>query len=338
MKILVTGIAGFIGYHTAKRFVSMGHQVTGLDCINDYYDTRLKIDRLASLGFLPKDICEEKMINSHEYDQLSFIDLNIENKAALLKLFEKTGFDVVIHLAAQAGVRYSLINPDAYIKSNISGFLNILETCRQYPIRHLLYASSSSVYGLNKKVPFNPDDNVDHPISLYAATKKSNELMAYTYQHLFNIPVSGLRFFTVYGAWGRPDMAYYSFTKNILEEKEISVFNQGNLMRDFTYIDDVTQGIAQLMEKAIKEPDRFKYNIYNLGNNKPVRLIDFISTLEKLLGKEARKKFMPMQPGDVLMTYADISSAQKDFGYHPTTNLGEGLREFVSWYRSYYLV
>ncbi|HEY4936236.1 MAG TPA: NAD-dependent epimerase/dehydratase family protein, partial [Puia sp.] len=271
MKILVTGIAGFIGFHTAKRLASMGHQVTGLDCINDYYDTQLKIDRLTALGFVPKEISVEKLIKSRGNDQLSFIDLNIENKTAILELFEKTGFDVVIHLAAQAGVRYSLINPDAYIKSNISGFLNILEACRQYPVRHLLFASSSSVYGMNKKVPFNPNDNVDHPISLYAATKKSNELMAYTYQHLFNIPVSGLRFFTVYGPWGRPDMAYYSFTKNILEEKEISVFNQGNLMRDFTYIDDVTLGITQLMEKALAEPDRFKYNIYNLGNNKPVK-------------------------------------------------------------------
>jgi UDP-glucuronate 4-epimerase len=337
MKILVTGAAGFIGFHTAKRLTVMGHYVTGLDCINDYYDTRLKLDRLKALGFVTEEIKEEKVIQSNENDRLSFVDLNIENKMPVAELFQKSGFDVVIHLAAQAGVRYSLVNPDAYIKSNIAGFLNILEACRHFPVKHLLFASSSSVYGMNIKVPFHPDDNVDHPISLYAATKKSNELMAYTYQHLFNIPVSGLRFFTVYGAWGRPDMAYFSFTKNILEGKEISVFNQGELMRDFTYIDDVTLGITQLMEKAIAEPQKFKYNIYNLGNHQPVKLIDFISTLEKLLGKDARKKFLPMQPGDVLMTYADITSAQNDFGYHPTTNLAEGLLEFVRWYRSYYL-
>ncbi len=312
----------------------MGHTVTGLDNINDYYDNQLKLDRLKELGFMPEP--NQHIVKSEKFGQLAFTSQDIEDKEGLFRIFEAGSFDVIIHLAAQAGVRYSLINPDAYIKSNIGGYLNVLEACRKYPVKHLIFASSSSVYGMNQKVPFSPDDNVDHPVSLYAATKKSNELMSYTYHHLFKVPVTGLRFFTVYGAWGRPDMAYFSFTKNIIEQKEIAVFNNGDLMRDFTYIDDVTKGITQLMEKALADPGKFTYNIYNLGNNKPVKLIEFINILENLLDKKANKKFLPMQPGDVLTTYADISSAQKDFGYHPSTSLKDGLAEFVKWYKTYY--
>ncbi|MEJ7735788.1 MAG: NAD-dependent epimerase/dehydratase family protein [Chitinophagaceae bacterium] len=336
MKILVTGAAGFIGFHVVKQLVADGHEVTGIDNINDYYSTDLKYDRLKQLGIYKALMPSNKLLSSTRFQNLSFANVSLENKAEVTDIFKTGDFNIIMHLAAQAGVRYSLQNPDAYIKSNIEGFLHILEGCRTYPVKHLIYASSSSVYGMNQKVPFAPADNVDFPVSLYAATKKCNELMAYTYHHLFGIHVTGLRFFTVYGPWGRPDMAYFSFTKNILEEKEIQVFNNGNLMRDFTYIDDIVNGITRLMEKVISDPAKFSYNIYNLGNNKPVKLIDFIKILEDLLGKEAHKRFVDMQPGDVLTTYADITASERDFGYAPETNISEGLARFVSWYTSYY--
>lgn len=336
MKILVTGAAGFIGFHVVKKLVSDGHEVTGIDNINDYYSTGLKYDRLGQLGINKGSISTNKTIVSTRFENLLFALVSLEDKAEVMDLFKTGRFTVVIHLAAQAGVRYSLQNPDAYIKSNIEGFLHILESCRLYPVKHLIYASSSSVYGMNTKIPFSPDDNVDFPVSLYAATKKSNELMAYTYHHLFGINVTGLRFFTVYGPWGRPDMAYFSFTKNILEQKEIQVYNNGNLMRDFTYIDDIVDGMSRLLKKVIEDPEKFAYNIYNLGNNKPVKLIDFINILEDLLGKQAGKQFVDMQPGDVLSTYADITASQRDFGYSPGTEISEGLARFVSWYKTYY--
>jgi len=336
MKILVTGAAGFIGFHTTSRLAISEHEITALDNINSYYDTSLKFDRLSLLG-LPKDaIRPATPLTSDRYPNLRFIQLGLEDKKGLLDLFQTSSFDIVINLAAQAGVRYSLQDPDAYIASNISGFFNILEACRAFPVTRLIYASSSSVYGLNEKIPFSPEDKTDRPISLYAATKKSNELMAHTYRHLFNIPVSGLRFFTVYGPWGRPDMAYYSFTKNILAGKEIQVYNHGDQMRDFTFIDDIVEGILRLMDNAINHPGRLQHPVYNLGNNQPVKLIEFIEILESLLHKQAVKKFVPGQPGDVTVTYADISASQNDFDYQPSTGIKDGLARFTEWFLSYY--
>ena len=337
MRVLITGAAGFIGFHTVKKLLAKGNiDILALDNINDYYDKQLKFDRLKELGI--ETVTENELLTSNRYPSLQFIQLSLAEQDKLKELFRQHSFDYIISLGAQAGVRYSIENPESYISSNITGFFNILECCRQYPVKHLIYASSSSVYGLSKKSTFETDDPTDHPISLYAATKKSNELMAYTYHHLFKIPVTGLRFFTVYGPWGRPDMAYFSFTKNILEGKEINIFNNGDLMRDFTYIDDIVNGITKLLDAVRDTPEKFGYNIYNLGNNQPVKLMDFIVTLENLLNKEAVKKFLPMQPGDVLSTYADISTSTRDFNYTPSITIKDGLAKFIDWYKIYYKV
>ena len=320
MSILVTGAAGFIGYHLSKRLLAENDHVIGIDNMNDYYDVQLKKDRLAIL---------------ENDSNFVFLEMDLANKDRLNQLFEDQSISIVINLAAQAGVRYSIENPHAYVHSNIVGFINILEACRHYNVEHLIYASSSSVYGANTRIPFSTKDTVDHPVSIYAATKKSNELMAYTYSHLFQIPTTGLRFFTVYGPWGRPDMAYYSFTRNIINEIPINVFNNGDLSRDFTYIDDIIEGIIRLLDKppAALSPSLPPYVIYNIGNNTPVNIMDFIQVLEKLIGKKATVEFLPMQPGDVKETYADISDLQKDIGYRPATPIERGLSKFVEWYK-----
>ncbi|MDF2856794.1 MAG: capsular biosynthesis protein CpsI [Neobacillus sp.] len=321
MSILVTGAAGFIGFHLTKRLLAENYHVIGIDNMNDYYDVQLKKDRLAIL---------ENDFN------FTFFEIDIANMDRLNQLFTEHSIRIVINLAAQAGVRYSIINPHAYVHSNIAGFMNILEACRHFQVDHFIYASSSSVYGANTSIPFSTSDTVDHPVSIYAATKKSNELMAYTYSHLYQIPTTGLRFFTVYGPWGRPDMAYYSFTRNIIKEKPIKVFNNGDLSRDFTYIDDIIEGIIRLLEKppVVLNPSAPPpYVIYNLGNNTPVKIMDFIQILENLIGKKAKVAYLPMQPGDVKETYADISDLQNDIGYRPSTPIENGLSDFVEWFK-----
>ncbi len=335
MEILVTGAAGFIGFHLTNRLLCDGYNVIGVDNLNEYYDVGLKKDRLAILK---------------ENDRFSFIEVGLEDRERLKEVFSKNSIHTVINLAAQAGVRYSLKNPHAYIDSNVVGFTNILEACRNFDIKHLIYASSSSVYGANKKMPFSVEDSVDHPVSLYAATKKANELLAHTYSHLYNLPTTGLRFFTVYGPWGRPDMAYFSFTKNIVEGKPIKVFNDGKMKRDFTYIDDIVEGIVRLLHKipeANPSWDRLNpqpstsyapYKVYNIGNNQPVELMNFIGTLEELIGKKAEIEFLPMQPGDVEATFADIDALKQDIGFNPSTLISSGLADFVSWYKKYYCV
>ncbi|WP_298324785.1 NAD-dependent epimerase [uncultured Dokdonia sp.] len=334
MKILVTGAAGFIGYHLCKRLLSEGHAVVGLDNINDYYDPQLKFDRLKELGVVKEQAEKWNTLSASTVeDNFSFIRLNLQDRAALPKLFSSNSFDQVCNLAAQAGVRYSIENPEVYVDTNIVGFLNILECCRDYKVSKLVYASSSSVYGNSKEVPFTEKQPVDEPISIYAATKKSNELMAHTYSHLFNIETVGLRFFTVYGPWGRPDMAMFLFTDAILNNKPIKVFNEGNLSRDFTYISDIIDGVMTVISSASQS----KNPIYNIGNSKPVRLLDFISALESELGLTATKQMMPMQDGDVHRTWADVSSLQKDFGYEPSVSVAEGIAAFVTWYKSYYV-
>lgn len=333
MKILVTGAAGFIGYHLCEKLVSLGHEVTGLDNINDYYDLNLKYARLKELGIEEKPVWNI-ISKSHIHSNFRFVKMNLEDTENLPKLFEEQKFEIVCNLAAQAGVRYSLENPMAYVDSNIVGFVNLLECVRNYKVRKLVYASSSSVYGLNEKIPFSVKDKVDHPISLYAATKKSNELMAYTYSHLFNIETIGLRFFTVYGPWGRPDMAMFLFTDAILKNKPIKVFNKGKLSRDFTYIDDIVEGVtATIITEKKNKP---MYSLYNIGNSKPVKLLDFISEIEKCTGLTAKKEILPMQPGDVEQTWADVQSLQEDFGYKPDTSIEKGVGEFVRWYKGYY--
>lgn len=333
MKVFVTGAAGFIGFHLSLLLLDKGYEVTGIDNLNDYYDVKLKEDRLSILN---------------KKKGFKFYRIDLKDKPSLDDVFKKLRFDYVINLAAQAGVRYSIENPYAYVDSNLIGFMNVLEACRHYPVKHLLYASSSSVYGGNKVAPFSTGHNVDHPVSLYAATKKSNELMAHTYSHLYGIPTTGLRFFTVYGPWGRPDMAYFSFTKNIIEGNPIKVFNHGRMERDFTYIDDIVEGVAKLIDRipaANKEWDEREddistsfapYKIYNIGNNQPVQLMKFINVLEKKIGKEAKKIYMDMQPGDVLRTYADVSDLERDIGFRPSTSIEEGLGKFVEWYKEYY--
>ena len=343
MKILVTGTAGFIGYHLAKKLLQRGDEVVGLDNINDYYDVNLKYARLAELGIDGTDALASAntLIQSTTYPKHKFIKANLEDNQTINKLFETEKFDAVCNLAAQAGVRYSIENPHAYIQSNVVGFMNILEACRNYGVKNLAYASSSSVYGLNKSQPFKTTDMTDSPISLYAATKKSNELMAHTYSHLYGIQTTGLRFFTVYGPWGRPDMAPMLFASAITEDRAIKVFNHGNMSRDFTYIDDIVDGVikvidAQLNNLKLKIKNSTLHKVYNIGNNSPVQLLDFIKTLEKAIGKEATKNFMDMQDGDVVSTYADVSDLINDFGYKPDTSLEVGIERFVKWYREFY--
>lgn len=337
MKILVTGTAGFIGFHVTRTLLSKGHQVVGIDNINQYYDIELKFARLQELG-IPKDKASHINIGCTgelHGEQFQFIRMDIADRESLPKIFEIEKFDKVCHLAAQAGVRYSLENPQVYIDSNVVGYANLLECCRHHSIQHFIYASSSSVYGLNKKIPFHEDDQVDHPISLYAATKKSNELMAHTYSHLYKLPTTGLRFFTVYGPWGRPDMALFLFTEAIVKGKPIKVFNNGEMERDFTHINDITAGIISVVEK--KWPDQTKlYKIYNIGNNRSVKLLDFIREIEKNLGRKAIKKMLPIQPGDVQKTWANIDRLIQDYNYQPTTNIADGVKSFTDWYCNFY--
>ena len=316
--ILVTGAAGFIGMHCSAKLLAQGHTVVGIDNLNDYYDPRLKQARLAQLTPHPG---------------FRFVETDIANHEALEKLFAEVRPDRVLHLAAQAGVRYSLKNPHAYVQSNLVGFVNMLEGCRHHGVQHLVYASSSSVYGANTKVPFAVGDSVDHPVSLYAATKKSNELMAYSYSHLYGLATTGLRFFTVYGPWGRPDMSPWLFTSAILEGRTIDVFNHGKMQRDFTYIDDIVEGTLRVLDRAPSGAP--PYQLYNIGNHQPVELMDFIGTLERVLGREAKKNFLPMQPGDVPVTYADTDDLRRDVGFAPSTPLSQGLQHWADWYRSY---
>lgn len=341
MKILVTGAAGFIGFHVSKILLEKGCQVVGLDNINDYYDINLKYSRLQELG-VNKDAAAvfDKVVTSDSNSAFKFVRMNLENREELPKLFKSEGIDIVCNLAAQAGVRYSLENPESYVDSNLVGFLNILECCRNYDIKHLVYASSSSVYGLNKKIPFSTDDSVDNPISLYAATKKSNELMAHTYSHLFKFPTTGLRFFTVYGPWGRPDMAMFLFTDAIVNDRAIKVFNYGKMERDFTYIDDIVEGIVRIIEKdtSSRIDNNELYKVYNIGNNNSVKLLDFINEIEENLGTEAKKDMMPIQPGDVERTWANVDDLIKDYDYRPNTSIKDGVKAFIDWFKAYYKV
>jgi UDP-glucuronate 4-epimerase len=356
MKILVTGTAGFIGSHLAIKLLERGDEVVGLDNINDYYDQNVKYGRLQRGGIIDsledgKNIPYGKVLISKTTPEYKFIKLNLEDKDAMMKLFESEKFDAVCNLAAQAGVRYSLTNPDVYMQSNIIGFMNILEACRQNNVKNLSYASSSSVYGLNEELPFSTNHNVDHPISLYAASKKSNELMAHTYSHLFGISTTGLRFFTVYGPWGRPDMALFLFTKAALEGNKIDVFNNGEMLRDFTYIDDIVEGVVRILQHIpsahfavnnetadLSAAARVPYQIYNIGNNQPVALLKFIEILEEILGVSAVREYLPMQAGDVHTTYADIETLQQAVGFSPITELADGLQRFVAWFKRYHAV
>ena len=338
MKILVTGAAGFIGFHLCRTLIKKGHTIVGLDNINDYYDVDLKYARLNELGISREQATTflNKTTSVLYKDSFQFVRMNLEDRENLPLLFNDSKFDIVCNLAAQAGVRYSIGNPETYIDSNIVGFLNVLECCRHNDIQHLLYASSSSVYGENEKVPFATTDNVDHPISLYAATKKSNELMAHTYSHLYNIPTTGLRFFTVYGPWGRPDMAIYLFADAIANNKPIKVFNNGNMIRDFTYIDDIIVGIEILLKKPpVEENGHAAYKISNIGNGSPKSLGDFIKAIEISFGKEAKKEYLPMQAGDVPQTWSDISEIEK-MGYKSMVEIERGVRKFVVWFKKYY--
>ena len=348
MKILITGAAGFIGFHLVQRLAAgQGFEIIGIDNLNTYYDPNLKFARLKALGIDPDAVEAGKMLQSQTMPNVRFLKMNLEDTAAIDKLFDTEQFNIACNLAAQAGVRYSLKNPYPYVHTNVLGFLNILEASKRNNLEHLIYASSSSVYGLNNEMPFSPKDAVDHPVSLYAATKRSNELMAHTYSHLYGLPTTGLRFFTVYGPYGRPDMAYFSFTRMILARQTIKVFNHGNMRRDFTYIDDITEGIFRLLGHPPKGgtedrnqwgPNLSKapYSIYNIGNHQPVRLMDFIGVIEKTLGIEADKEMLPMQPGDVEETYADIDDLQKLCGFNPSTPLEVGLPKFIEWYLDFY--
>ncbi len=333
--------------HTAARLLDDGHEVVGIDNLNDYYDPALKLARLKELGV------DTNPVENHSIEgktNFTFVKLDIQDHDGLLNLFKTYQFDYVVHLAAQAGVRYSVIKPNAYMGNNVNGFFNVLEACRQYPVKHLVYASSSSVYGLNESIPFSVSDNVDHPISLYAASKKSNELMAHAYSHLYQIPVTGLRFFVVYGPWGRPDMAIFLFTKAILNDETIDVFNHGDMKRDFTYVDDITEGISRVVIRPAQSNSSWKgdapnpassvapYKVYNIGNNNPVPLMDFIHAIEEKLGKKANINYMPIQPGDVPITYANVDALKEDFGYSPSYDLKQGVGNFVDWYKSFYKV
>lgn len=355
MKVLVTGTAGFIGYHLARRLVELGHEVVGLDNINSYYDIRLKYGRLQDAGIpvIPESgdeptILYNQAVTSKNTPLYRFIRLNLEDRENIDALFKSERFEAVCHLAAQAGVRYSTLNPHAYIDSNITGFVNILEGCRHHPVHHLVYASTSSVYGLNENMPFSTHKSVDHPLSLYAATKKSCELMAHSYSWLYQVPTTGLRFFTVYGPWGRPDMALFKFTKNILKNSPIDIYNHGKMQRDFTYVDDIVEGVVRIMLNTPKpnpswnpnSPDpsfsKCAYKIYNIGNSKPVQLMDFIEALEDALGKKAIKNMLPLQPADVISTWADTEDLEQDIGYKPSTPVKEGIKRFISWYLNFY--
>jgi UDP-glucuronate 4-epimerase len=355
MKILITGTAGFIGSALADKLVKRGDEVVGLDNINDYYDQNVKYGRLQRAGFIEtleegKEIPYGKLLVSKTDPNHKFIKLNLEDKEAMMKLFEEEHFDAVCNLAAQAGVRYSLSNPDAYIESNIVGFINILEACRHHDVKNLSYASSSSVYGLNETLPFSTDDNVDHPISLYAASKKSNELMAHTYSHLYGIQTTGLRFFTVYGPWGRPDMALFLFVKAALEGKSIDVFNNGEMLRDFTYIDDIVEGVIRVIDNPAQSDKEWNgkdgkpssssapYKVYNIGNQNPVKLMDFIKAIEKKLGKTIEKNMLPIQPGDVPATFANVDHLVADLGYKPSTPIQEGVDKFIDWYIEFFKI
>lgn len=331
MKILITGIAGFIGFHIAKKLMNQGHQIVGIDNINDYYDINLKLGRLTQLGI--STMYENQSAVSTMDPELLFYKFDITDRYKMESLFHDNQFDIVLHLAAQAGVRYSIENPHAYIDSNIIGFMNILEGCRHNKVKHLIYASSSSVYGVDTEVPFSEDEQVDSPVSLYAATKKSNELMAYTYSHLYQLPTTGLRFFTVYGPWGRPDMAPMLFTNAIMNNKPIKVFNNGDMKRDFTYIDDIVNGVLKLIDYPLhKKISNSIYEIFNIGNSKPIDLMHFIKLLEKNLSKNAKLEMCPMQDGDVKITYADTSKLSSIINYVPNTSLENGLKEFINWY------
>ena len=342
MKILVTGAAGFIGSYVCKYLLSRGDEVVGLDNINSYYDINLKYGRLLTLGIEENAVNWYLFVESNVYEKFRFIRMNLEDKQAMQMLFANERFDKVVNLAAQAGVRYSIENPYAYVESNIDGFLNVLEGCRHYRVKHLIYASSSSVYGLNGKVPFSENDSVAHPVSLYAATKKSNELMAHTYSHLYAIPTTGLRFFTVYGPWGRPDMSPFLFASAILNNRPIKVFNNGDMLRDFTYIDDIVEGVWRVMQRAPEKKNGEDglpippYKIYNIGNSHPVKLMDFIEAIEKAIGHPADKIYFPMQPGDVYQTNADTTALERELGFKPNKSIIEGVRNTIDWYRSFY--
>jgi UDP-glucuronate 4-epimerase len=350
MKILVTGTAGFIGYHLVKKLIKEDYEIVGIDNINDYYDTSLKYNRLDESGIKKEEVQYGKLIQSKKFDNYRFCKLDLADKDQLFDFFKNENFERVCHLAAQAGVRYSLTHPYAYMESNWLGFLNILEACRHNKIEHLAYASSSSVYGINESMPFSTRDNIDHPISLYAASKKSNELMAHTYSYLYRLPTTGLRFFTVYGPWGRPDMALFLFTKAILNNQPIDIYNEGNMQRDFTFIDDIVEGVKRVVENAPAgneswdgmNPDPSSspapYKVYNIGNSSPVHLMDFIMAIEEELGKTAEKNYLPLQPGDVPKTWADVESLRNDLGYQPDTDIKVGVRKFIQWYREYYKV
>lgn len=348
MKILVTGAAGFIGFYVCKGLLNRGDIVVGLDNINTYYDVSLKYGSLSALGIQQEYVDWYKFVQSNVYEQFRFIRMNLEDKQAMRMLFANEHFDKVVNLAAQAGVRYSIENPYAYVESNIDGFLNVLEGCRHYQVKHLVYASSSSVYGLNGKVPFSEKDSIAHPISLYAATKKSNELMAHTYSHLYGVPSTGLRFFTVYGPWGRPDMSPFLFADAMLHGRPIKVFNNGDMLRDFTYIDDIVEGVLRVIDHipaptpdwSAQAPDPSSsaapYKIYNIGNSHPVKLMDFIHAIEEAIARPAEKIYLPMQPGDVYQTNADTSALQSELGFKPDKPIKEGVRETIDWYRSFY--
>ncbi|RZK48106.1 MAG: NAD-dependent epimerase [Pedobacter sp.] len=348
MKVLVTGAAGFIGLHLVKALLNRGDEVIGYDNINDYYAVSLKNDRLKECGIEAVGIKEFEIQKSSKFHNYSFVKASLEDKEYLFDLFKREKFDVVANLAAQAGVRYSLENPSAYIQSNVVGFLNVIEACRNYPVKHLVYASSSSVYGSNTKMPFNVNDAANHPVSLYAATKRSNELMAHTYSHLYNLPTTGLRFFTVYGPWGRPDMAPMLFTDAITNGQKIKVFNNGEMQRDFTFVNDIVDGIIKVIDSPAKPNSKWNSNnpdlssslapfrIYNIGNSKPVKLMDFIAEIEKGLAVKADKEFMPLQSGDVVATWADVEDLKEDLGYDPQTDISKGVAEFIAWYKEYY--
>lgn len=337
MKLLITGAAGFIGYHLVCNLVQREDiQVVGLDNINDYYDVRFKYDRLAACGISKEDIKDQEPCRSASFSNYVFYKADIADNETLSRIFEEEQIDVVIHMAAQAGVRYSIENPHAYVLSNLVGFANMLECCRHHKIKHLIYASSSSVYGQNKHQPFREDDNVDYPVSFYAATKKSNELMAHTYSHLYGLPTTGVRLFTVYGPWGRPDMAPMLFADSISEGKKIRVFNYGEMLRDFTYVEDIVKGIVLLLDHVPGEKEEHPYyRVYNIGHSTPVKLMDFIQIMQEAMGKDAVLEMLPMQSGDVTITYADTTKLMQDTGYKPITQLKDGIAQFVAWYKNY---